>query len=252
MERNLRIERHRALVERIARQLLVRLPPSVTWEELVSAGYIGLIEAVDRFDPDRNIDFSAFARTRIRGAMLDALRELDLLPRSIRERINAVQHAQHALQGKLGRSPDEQEIADALEIPLHRVQEVQRFQLQTHFVSFDESPANDEGDKSTFLDRLADEDALSGDTLVDLQEAQESLRAAFETLPERLRLLVVLYYVEELTMQEIATTMSVTVGRISQLHASAIESLRSELGDSLDVDRRRLALLFRTSLQGES
>lgn len=252
MERNHRIERHRALVERIARQMLLRLPPSVTWEELVSAGYIGLIEAVDRFDPERNTDFSAFARTRIRGAMLDALRELDLLPRSIRERINAVQRTLHTLQGRLGRTPDEQEIADELRIPLDRVREVLRFQLQTHFVSFDESPNNDTGDKSSFLDRLADEDDISGQTLVELREAQEELKGAFATLPERLRLLLVLYYVEELTMQEIATTMSLTVGRISQLHSAAIETLRKELGDSLAVDRRRLALLFRTSLNADS
>lgn len=232
--------------------MLVRLPPSVTWDELVSAGYIGLIEAVDRFDSERNVDFSAFARTRIRGAMLDSLRELDLLPRSVREKINAVQRTQQSLQQQLGRQPQDHEIAATLEVSLDHVREVQRYQLQTNFMSFDEPPSSQEPDRNSILDRLADERSLTGDDMVDLGEAQANIRDAFDALPERLRMLIVLYYVEELTMQEIAVMMSVTIGRISQLHTQAIDTLRQSLGPTPNVDRRRLALLFRASVHTES
>lgn len=252
MDRNQRIERYTPLVERIARQMLVRLPPSVTWDELVSAGYIGLIEAVDRFDTSRNVEFSAFARTRIRGAMLDALRELDLLPRSVREKINAVQHTQQALEQKLGRQPDDAELAEALDVPVTQLHDVLRYQRQTNLVSFDDTPEDQEGERRSVLDLLVDDQALSGDALLELKEAKNNIRDAFDGLPKRLRLLLVLYYVEALTMQEISVIMSVTVGRISQLHRQGIERLREELGSTSDVDRRRLALLFRPDVHTDS
>lgn len=252
VDRNLRIERYTPLVERIARQMLVRLPPSVTWDELLSAGYIGLIEAVDRFDSDRNVEFSAFARTRIRGAMLDALRELDLLPRSVREKLNAIQRTHRALEQQLGRKPDDDELAQALGVPVAQLHDVQRYQLQTNLVSFDETPQDQEGERRSVLDLLVDDQALTGDALLELNEAKNNVRDAFDGLPERLRLLIVLYYVEALTMQEIAVVMSVTVGRISQLHRQAIERLRDELGSTSDVDRRRLALLFKPSVHTDS
>lgn len=252
MNRNQRIQRYTPLVERVARQMLVRLPPSVTWEELVSAGYVGLIEAVDRFDPERNVDFSAFARTRIRGAMLDSLRELDLLPRSVREQLNAVQRARKKLEQQLDRPPELHEIAQEAQLTPERIHELFRYQLQTNFVSFDEPVPEEEADRAPIHERLVDEEALTADDILELGEANDILRDAFDNLPERLRLLIVLYYVEELTMQEIAVMMSVSIGRISQLHTQAIQKLRKTIGDGVHVDRRRLSLLFRTTSHTDS
>lgn len=254
VDRNQLIERHRPLVERIARQTLVRLPPSVTWDELVSAGYLGLIEAVDRFDPERNVDFSAFARNRIRGAMLDALREMDVLPRSVRERVNAIHRATVKLERETGESPDDHAIAKELGIDVERVRDARRFQLSSQTISVDDSSqnANSDNESTALIDRIADHESLSFDEAIDLDHARIIIRNAFANLPERLRVLLVLYYVQELTMQEIAVIMKVTIGRISQLHTSAIETLRNTVVIEGDVDQRRLALLIRGVVLSES
>ena len=232
--------------------LLLRLPPSVSWDELVSAGYLGLIEATDRFDPGRNVDFATFARPRIHGAMLDALRELDLLPRALRNKINAAEDAHRELEQRLGRPPEIAEVAGFLHISPDELRETLIFQQQASLIHFD-GPDDREGrNAQPTRDRLVDEQTLSGHELIELAEANRELRKAFDGLPERLRLLLILYYVEELTMQEIAVTMSLTVGRISQLHTQAIGKLREQLNDTPNVDMRRLALLFRASAHTDS
>lgn len=253
MDRNQLIERHTNLVERIARQVLVRLPPSITWDELVSAGYLGLIEAVDRYDPERNVDFSSFARSRIRGAMLDSLRDLDFVPRSVRDRINAIQRTHQKLERELGEAPDDDAIAHALGIDTERVREAKRYQLLSHTISVDEHAQNQPADQENLpiLERIPDMDTLSADDALELKEDQNAIRLAFANLPERLRMLLILYYIEELTMQEIAVVMKVTIGRISQLHTAAIEHLRETLKDTTNVDHRRLALIFREAVLSE-
>ena len=254
VDRNQLIERHRPLVERIARTILLRVPPSVTWDELVSAGYLGLIEAVDRYEPERNVDFSAFARSRIRGAMLDALREMDVLPRSVRDRVNAIYRAGQKIERETGEAPDDESIANELGIDVARVRDARRYHLVAQTVSVDENAPGHahEGDTVTVLERLADQEALSVEELIALQDARDAIRVGFGQLPERLRMLLILYYIEELTMQEIAVVMKVTIGRISQLHASAIDTLRATIVIDGEVDQRRLALLFRDAVLSES
>lgn len=252
MDRKQRIERYTPLVERAARVLLLRLPPSVSLDELVSAGYLGLIEATDRFDPDRNVDFATFARPRIHGAMLDALRELDLLPRALRHKINTAEDAHRELEQRLGRPPEVAELADYLQIPLEELRETLLFQRQASLIHFDGPDERDQRNNQPIRDRLVDEQTLSGHELLELKEANRHLRDAFDGLPERLRMLLILYYVEELTMQEIAVMMSLTIGRISQLHTQAIAKLREQLEDIPHVDRRQLALLFRASANTDS
>lgn len=229
--------------------MLVRLPPSVTWDDLVSAGFIGLIEAVDRFDPERSREFVSFARVRIRGAMLDSLRELDLLPRSMRERANALQRATSRLTAELGRPPEEHELAAAMGVDAERIRSIRQHVHSARVVGF-EDLVEPGAERSSPQDDLVDRQDLTHDEAIELSEARDIFRAAFDGLPERLRVLLTLYYIEDMTMQEIAVVMQVTVGRISQLHSSAIQRLRDGLGeDELQVDRRRLALLFRSDDQ---
>lgn len=223
--------------------MLVRLPASVTWEELVSAGHVGLVEAADRFDAERTNNFSAFARPRIRGAMLDSLRELDLLPRSMRQQLNELTKARDAWMHRHGQAPSDRELADTLNISTGRVRELERYERQTHFVHFD-APQSYDNDQETLLDRLTDERAVDAAQLFDRNEAQVDVRRAFDSLPERLRMIIVLYYVEELTMREIAELMSLSVGRISQLHTESVEELRHALTAIPDIDPQMLALLF--------
>lgn len=223
--------------------MLVRLPASVTWEELVSAGHIGLIEAVDRYDAERTSSFSTFARPRIRGAMLDSLRELDVLPRSTRERLNTLASERIRLQQEHGRTPSDQELADAMALRLDQVRDLLRYDRQTQLVRFD-APAQNDDTQSTLLDRLIDERALEGHKRIDRDETAQDVRNAFDSLPERLRMLVILYYVEELTMREIAQLMSLTTGRISQLHKEAMDTLRKDLANISDLDPETLSVLF--------
>lgn len=243
MDRNQRIKRYLPLVERIARRMLVRLPASVTWEELVSAGHIGLIEAVDRYDAERTSSFSTFARPRIRGAMLDSLRELDVLPRSTRERINTLSDARERLTQQHGRAPNDQELADAVDLSVNQVRDLQRYDRQTQLVRFD-APIQDHDQQTTLVDRLIDERALEGHERLDRDETAQDVRNAFDRLPERLRMVVILYYVEELTMREIAELMSLSTGRISQLHREAMDALREALASISDLDPHTLSVLF--------
>lgn len=227
--------------------MLVRLPPSVTWDDLVSAGFIGLIEAVDRFDPERSREFVSFARVRIRGAMLDSLRELDLLPRSMRERANELQRVTTRLTAELGRPPEDHELAAALDVDIERVRSIRQHVHSARVVGFEDLAEPGAERQSSPQDDLVDKHELSHDEAIELGEARDLFRNAFDGLPERLRVLLTLYYIEDLTMQEIAVVMQVTVGRISQLHSSAIQRLRDALEENdLQVDRRRLALLFRS------
>jgi|SRR5690625_375475 len=243
VDRNQRIKRYLPLVERIARRMLVRLPASVTWEELVSAGYLGLIEAVDRYDDERASNFSAFARPRIRGAMLDSLRELDVLPRSTRERINALNAAREKWFQDHGRRPTDQELAQTLELTLEQVRKLQRYERQSQLVRFD-APVQENDPQEKLLDRLIDERALDGQSRIHRQEAEDEIQRAFDSLAERLRMVIILYYVEELTMREIAEVMSLTTGRISQLHSEAIDTLRASLITVSDLDPHTLSVLF--------
>lgn len=226
--------------------MLVRLPASVTWEELVSAGHVGLVEAADRFDAERANNFSAFARPRIRGAMLDSLRELDLLPRSTRQQINELTQARDTWTNTHGQLPSDQELADVLSLPIERVRELERYHRQTQLVHFD-APQGHDDDSTTLLDHLTDEQSIDASQLFDRNEAQADIRHAFDSLPERLRMIIVLYYVEELTMREIAELMSLSVGRISQLHTESVEELRDALTTVSDIDPQMLAVLFVTT-----
>lgn len=223
--------------------MLVRLPASVTWEELVSAGYLGLIEAVDRYDEERTNSFSAFARPRIRGAMLDSLRELDVLPRSTRERINALSAARDKWLQDHGRAPTDQELCHALDLSVDQVRKLQRYERQTQLVRFD-APIQEHDSHETLLDRLIDDRALDGQKHVHRRETQDEVQRAFDALPERLRMVIILYYVEELTMREIAEVMSLTIGRISQLHSEAVDRFRASLTTMSDLDPHTLSVLF--------
>lgn len=224
--------------------MLVRLPANVSWDELVSAGYVGLIEAVDRYEEDRCASFNTFASPRIRGAMLDSLREFDLLPRSMREKVNRLESAQEQWRREHGSEPNDKAMADILHTTIQDIWKIQRYMFQADVLYADAPSYNDGAPQDPILDRLIDRTAITAEARVELQESREDIRRVFDSLPERLRLVIVLYYVEELTMKEIATVMSLTVGRISQLHSKAIERLREQLDSHTQIEPHTLAIIF--------
>ncbi|MGO2007282.1 RNA polymerase sigma factor FliA [Vreelandella alkaliphila] len=213
------------LVRRQALTLQVRLPASIELDDLIQAGMVGLLEALGRFDATQGATFATFASQRIRGAMMDELRTRDWLPRSVRRSARAVDDAVRRLEQQLGRPPEESEIARDLDMPLSEYQQLLNDTNSGQLLPFEELVA--EGAES------AREEAtnLPFDQLLDKQQRQ-SLIDAIDALPEREKLLMALYYQEELNLKEVGAVLGVTESRVSQLHSQAISRLRARLYDT--------------------
>ncbi len=201
------------------------LPDSVEVDDLFSAASIGLIEAMDRFDKSRNISFSTFAERRIKGAILDSLRNLDFLPRNVRTRLNA---AVNELAGKLGRKPTVQEIIDNTEYSEEDIYRLMGLQENEKMLSLDETVGD--GDDTSLVDfvrstGLTPEDEVMKTNLI------ERMAEEIDKLSEKERQVVTLYYYEELTMKEVAEVLNITESRVSQIHTSATQKLKRRLKD---------------------
>ncbi|RUR41363.1 RNA polymerase sigma factor FliA [Vreelandella populi] len=214
------------LVRRHALTLQVRLPASIELDDLVQAGTVGLLEALGRFDATQGASFATFASQRIRGAMLDELRTRDWLPRSVRRAARAVDDTVRRLEQQLGRPPEEGEIARELEMPLSEYQQLLNDTNSGQLLPFEELVA-DGGEPVSF-----DAGNLPFDQLLDEQQRQ-TLIAAIDALPEREKLLMALYYQEELNLKEVGAVLGVTESRVSQLHSQAISRLRARLNDAV-------------------
>jgi RNA polymerase sigma factor for flagellar operon FliA len=204
------------LVKYVAGRLRTRLPDSVDYGDLVSDGIIGLMEAIDRFDPARGLTFQTFAVPRIRGAMVDALRALDWVPRSVREKVRQVEQAQRMLEARLGRIPDDPEIAAELGIS---VPELRDLYAKVSFTSV-----------GTLEDlELADDLSAAATHEIEDDQAKAALLRVVGELPERDQILIALYYFEGLTLSEIGRVLGVSESRVSQLHSRATMVLRTKL-----------------------
>ncbi len=213
------------LVRRQALTLQVRLPASIELDDLIQAGMVGLLEALGRFDASQGATFATFASQRIRGAMMDELRTRDWLPRSVRRSARAVDDAVRRLEQQLGRAPEESEIARDLEMPLSEYQQLLNDTNSGQLLPFEELVA-DGGEPAR-----ADTNYLPFEQLLDQQQRQ-SLIDAIDALPEREKLLMALYYQEEMNLKEVGAVLGVTESRVSQLHSQAISRLRARLYDA--------------------
>jgi len=220
---------HLPIVRFLARRIHERLPQHVDIEDLVSAGVVGLLDAFAKFDPQKNVQFRSYAQFRIRGAILDSLRTLDWSPRELRRKGRAVEEAIRALTARLGHAPGEGEVAAEMKLSLDGYQqllgELKGLEIGTlHMEHNDES-----GDEElAYVPGRPDEDplfqCLRG-------EMEERLSGAIASLPDRERLVMTLYYFEEMTMREIGLALGVVESRVSQVHASAVVHLRVALKD---------------------
>lgn len=218
------------LVHYVASRLAGRLPPHIIAEDLIGAGVTGLIDAVEKFDPAKKIKFKTYAEFRIRGAMLDELRSLDWVPRSIRQKATEIEYAFQELEKKLGRPAEDEEVAAYLNIS---VQEFHKLLDKTRgitFIDIDVIKRRMQSDiDSDLFDLIEDDTAKDPYKLLDMMEVKEYLTNAISKLPEKEKLVISLYYYEDLTMREIGEIMGYTESRISQMHAKAMLRLRSKL-----------------------
>jgi RNA polymerase sigma factor for flagellar operon FliA len=213
------------LVRRQALTLQVRLPASIELDDLIQAGMVGLLEALGRFDATQGATFATFASQRIRGAMVDELRTRDWLPRSVRRSARAVDSAVRHLEQQLGRAPEENEIARHLEMPLVEYQQLLNDTNSGQLLPFEELVAEGSEPVSNELGDSPFEQLLDG-------QQRQTLIDAIEALPEREKLLMALYYQEELNLKEVGAVLGVTESRVSQLHSQAVSRLRARLHDS--------------------
>jgi RNA polymerase sigma factor for flagellar operon FliA len=226
-ERDALLLEHLPTVRYIARRIHERLPQHVELDDLVSAGVVGLIDAFSKFDHTKKVQFKSYAQFRIRGAILDSLRTLDWSPRELRRKGRAVEEALRAVTQRLGRVPTEQEIASEMKLTLADYQQLLGELKGLEIGSLHMERTEDSGDEElAYIPGSPDEDPL----FRCLQgEMKQRLADAIEELPEKERMVLTLYYYEELTMKEIGVTLGVVESRVSQIHSSAVVRLRASL-----------------------
>ena len=235
-DRDQLVQRFVPLVKRIAYHLMARLPANVQFEDLVQNGMLGLLDALDRFEEGFGAQFETYATQRVRGAMLDGLRENDWLPRNLRRELRRIEGAINALDHTRGRAPSGRELADTLGVSLADYQKTLHEARGHQLVYFDDFVG--EGDED-FLDRhFTDNDADPSNILED-KNVKELLVKAIGRLPEREKLMMALYYEQELNLREIGEVMGVTESRICQLHTQAISRLRSQFMGELPAAKQR-------------
>ena len=219
------------LVKYVAGRMASGLPAHVEEADLISYGLVGLISAIERFELAREIKFETYALPRIKGAIIDELRSLDWVPRSVRARAKEIERANVKLEGRLQRAPTDEEMAAELEMTMDEFNDALVQISNSTIAALDElwSISDTSGDQVSLLDTLQDPAADDPAQLVDASELKDRVADAIARLPEREKLVIALYYYENLTLREIGEVLGVTESRISQLHTKAVLRLRSRL-----------------------
>jgi len=232
--RNNLLEHYLPIVKYTAERLHAKLPEEVDVEDLMSAGIFGLIDALNAFDPERGVKFETYCAPRIRGAILDELRSMDWVPRLVRSRAHKLSQAVHALEAQLGRKPDEKELAKRMRLPMKEFRKLQKDAHATGVVSLSRKWFETDSHKDVReIDVL--EDKRSDNPLRSAQR-RDIKDLVTRGLSRAERLIVILYYFEEMTMKEIGETLDLSESRVSQMHSAILNRLRHQL------DRRRKEL----------
>ncbi|MGO9975372.1 MAG: RNA polymerase sigma factor WhiG [Solirubrobacteraceae bacterium] len=223
------------LVKYVAGRMSSGLPAHIEEADLISYGLTGLISAIERFDLGREIKFETYAITRIRGSILDELRTLDWVPRSVRARAKEIERANMKLEARFQRAPTDEEVAGELSISVDEFHDALLQISNSTIVALDElwNVSDSGGDQVSLLDTLPDRGAPDPQQIVDQGELRDRIADAIAALPEREKLVIALYYYENLTLREIGEVLGVTESRVSQLHTKAVLRLRSKLGPEL-------------------
>jgi RNA polymerase sigma factor FliA len=229
LDNNALIRQYSPLVRRLAHQMIAKLPANVEVDDLIQVGLIGLTDALSRFDAAQGVQFETFATQRIRGAMLDELRGSDWMSRGNRRQQRSIESAVHKLEQKLGRAPQESEIAAEMGIPLTEYQEMLGKVRGTQLVYLEDISGDDDSDD--FLDRHVSDESADPMSLLRDHRMRTALVEAIKVLPEREAYVMSMYYEHDMNLKEIAAVLKVTESRVCQLHSQAIARLRVKLRD---------------------
>ena len=224
------IKQYSPMIKYVANRIAMRLPPHIEVDDLISVGVLGLMDAITKYDSSRGAKFKTYAEFRVRGAILDELRSMDWVPRSIRQKASKVDKVVQGLQAKLRRQPEDEEVAKEMGLSLDQFHETLNETKSIPIFSLEDlGIAKESGDQQSLLDCLAGKADADPQTQVRLVELKEIIAKAIDALPEKERLMVSLYYYEELTMKEIGAVLDITESRVSQIHSKAVYRLRTKL-----------------------
>lgn len=224
------IRQYMPLVKYVAGKLAVGLPSSVEFDDLVGFGQFGLLDAIEKFDPEKNVKFKTYAVTRIRGAIFDELRKLDWIPRSVRQKSREIEDTISDLESKLGRTASDAEIAKQMGVSESEYQQTVMKVSGTSVLSLNDVwYSGSDSDYMSIGDSIESPSSLNPDVIVEREEIRRVIIQAINELPEKEKMVIVLYYHEDLTFKEIGQVLDVSESRISQLHSKANLRLRSKL-----------------------
>jgi RNA polymerase sigma factor for flagellar operon FliA len=224
------IKQYAPLVKYVAGKVAVGMPHNVEFDDLVGFGVFGLLDAIDKFDPNKNVKFKTYAVTRIRGAIFDELRSIDWVPRSVRQKTKEVEDAISSLEAQLGRTATDQEIANSLGMDEGEfIKTIMKISGTSVLSLSDVWFSGDENDKVSIGESIESPSSYNPDVIVEKEEIRRVIIESINELPEKEKKILVLYYYEDLTLREIGQVLEVTESRVSQLHTKAILRLRSRL-----------------------
>jgi RNA polymerase sigma factor for flagellar operon FliA len=224
------IEYYLYLVRYVAGKMALSVPPSVEIDDLVSAGVVGLMDAIGKYDPGRDTKFETYAVARIRGAIVDDLRSLDWVPRSVRRKARMVEEAYSRLENELGRAANDEEVSKKLNMSVGDFRSVVDEIVSAGLLSLDDFVGSQDGERTTrIIDLVCSKDGGTPSTCLEIEEMRRILAEAIMNLPDKERTVVALYYYEDMTLKEIGRTLGVSESRISQIHTKAMLRLRGRL-----------------------
>lgn len=222
------------LIKFIAQKIAVRLPSNIELDDLISSGVIGLMDAIDKYDPTRDNKFKTYAEFRIRGSILDELRAQDWVPRSVRDKAKLLDRTVIELEAEMGRTASDEEVAERLHMTMDEFYDLVNQVRPVSVLSIDDAATFSNVDKKSILNILEATKLNNPYTQLNLKSVKDVVTKAIEELPERQRLVLSLYYYEDLNLKEIGKVLRVTESRVSQLHAQAISRLRGKLAQTFE------------------
>jgi RNA polymerase sigma factor for flagellar operon FliA len=224
------IRQYMPLVKYVAGKISVGMPGSVEFDDLVGFGQFGLLDAINKYDPDKNVKFKTYAVTRIRGAIFDELRQIDWVPRSVRQKSREIEDTIVSLESRLGRTATDDEISSAMGMTLSEYHKTVMKVSGTSVLSLNDVwYSGDDSDRVSIGDSIESPSSMNPDVIVEREEVRRVIIEAINELPEKEKMVLVLYYHEDLTFKEIGTVLEVSESRISQLHSNANLHLRAKL-----------------------